>query len=773
MNPNLVDMKEMKNRMIQQFVSQSNHLVSSTTIPSTITNPTDSTSSLTQVNYSSYPTPAALMAAITAAALNASNNIPINNTYSLLNKVSNKTQDNDQNSRNPDTDNFEEDDENHLIKKTDHEYTHDTPPRSSSQSSLINSSPSSVSKKKGLSDIINKLNKQSKDSSPSDQNFDTNENLNKDTDTNDNASLFKSRSCTSNSLTSNYNTNSIGCSDTVSNASSSSISGGASNSNCIGSNDYAMSAAEKISHLINVVATQNLSPPLSNVSNLDSNSSLTMNKNNDVKTNKSQMGLFNLLERANLVQYMNSFIEQGGDDLNQLLEADEEEFKEICDLVGMSSKPLHVKRLRKAIDELKSQKNTQLYNLTTSKSSSSSSSSTSSTTSFSISNLCSSSRNDSTSQQLPKINNQSIYPFYQYLPNNTDKNESTYGSGFVNNSMTAAATAFNHLNMFQKFNNSSSSLLATNPSLSILNNKLMNSKHIQDENENSNDKSENRVEDQDEEGEAEKYDYEDEDDNEDQDHEYDDTYDGEETDDIDVGKNSSDQNMSRQASIKMEQNEKMIKKNKVIELYTKGERCVRKLSQLTGVPLTTVYRVIGKLKGINYNIPRGNGAGRKTILDGQDREILVEILNAQPRISRKALGKELEKRTGKSIHNSTLNRELCRLRHHGHNFAATLAAANSATANNLNENDSNDDTTNANIKQESSTHNTANSQQNNTNYLKHFNNRKSQSSLSLNNENNQIKSDQVWFWVLTFRNLISILLTFFLFRFYSITNISN
>lgn len=129
------------------------------------------------------------------------------------------------------------------------------------------------------------------------------------------------------------------------------------------------------------------------------------------------------------------------------------------------------------------------------------------------------------------------------------------------------------------------------------------------------------------------------------------------------------------SSLKIEQNEKMIKKNKVIELYTKGERCVRKLSQLTGVPLTTVYRVIGKLKGINYNIPRGNGAGRKTILDAQDREILVEILNKQPRISRKALGKELEKLTGKSIHNSTLNRELCRLRYQGQNLVTSMATA--------------------------------------------------------------------------------------------------
>jgi transposase len=174
-------------------------------------------------------------------------------------------------------------------------------------------------------------------------------------------------------------------------------------------------------------------------------------------------------------------------------------------------------------------------------------------------------------------------------------------------------------------------------------------------------------------------------------------------------------------TIKIEQNEKMIKKNKVIELYTKGERCVRKLSQLTGVPLTTVYRVIGKLKGINYNIPRGNGAGRKTILDSQDREILVEILNAQPRISRKALGKELEKRTGKSIHNSTLNRELCRLRHHGHTFAAVTAAA-SSSSHNLDANNNSALSPPYNKLNEPATQS--------NNYLKHFNTNRKNNSLS-------------------------------------------
>jgi len=41
----------------------------------------------------------------------------------------------------------------------------------------------------------------------------------------------------------------------------------------------------------------------------------------------------------------------GGDDLNQLCEAGEDEFLEIMALVGMASKPLHVRRLQKALLE--------------------------------------------------------------------------------------------------------------------------------------------------------------------------------------------------------------------------------------------------------------------------------------------------------------------------------------------------------------------------------------------------------------------------------------
>jgi len=44
-------------------------------------------------------------------------------------------------------------------------------------------------------------------------------------------------------------------------------------------------------------------------------------------------------------------VSPGGDDVRQLCEAGEEEFLEIMALVGMASKPLHVRRLQKALQE--------------------------------------------------------------------------------------------------------------------------------------------------------------------------------------------------------------------------------------------------------------------------------------------------------------------------------------------------------------------------------------------------------------------------------------
>ena len=67
--------------------------------------------------------------------------------------------------------------------------------------------------------------------------------------------------------------------------------------------------------------------------------------------------LYSLLETAKLSDYYERFLQQGGDDIDQLCEATENEFKEITKLVGMHTKPLHIRRLQKALVEFWTEKN--------------------------------------------------------------------------------------------------------------------------------------------------------------------------------------------------------------------------------------------------------------------------------------------------------------------------------------------------------------------------------------------------------------------------------
>ncbi|XP_058821598.1 NGFI-A-binding protein homolog isoform X1 [Topomyia yanbarensis] len=68
-------------------------------------------------------------------------------------------------------------------------------------------------------------------------------------------------------------------------------------------------------------------------------------------SNEAELQLYRVLQRASLLSYYDTLLEMGGDDLQQLCDACEEEFLEIMALVGMASKPLHVRRLQKALHE--------------------------------------------------------------------------------------------------------------------------------------------------------------------------------------------------------------------------------------------------------------------------------------------------------------------------------------------------------------------------------------------------------------------------------------
>ncbi|XP_050314591.1 NGFI-A-binding protein homolog isoform X2 [Anthonomus grandis grandis] len=68
-------------------------------------------------------------------------------------------------------------------------------------------------------------------------------------------------------------------------------------------------------------------------------------------SNLAELQLFRVMQNASLLLYYDTLLEMGGDDVQQLCDAGEDEFLEIMSLVGMASKPLHVRRLQKSLQE--------------------------------------------------------------------------------------------------------------------------------------------------------------------------------------------------------------------------------------------------------------------------------------------------------------------------------------------------------------------------------------------------------------------------------------
>ena len=65
----------------------------------------------------------------------------------------------------------------------------------------------------------------------------------------------------------------------------------------------------------------------------------------------SSPSLLEVLKKAKLESYYDMFVSKGGDDVEYLCNAGDEEFQEIMRLVGMDSKPIHVMRLKTTLKE--------------------------------------------------------------------------------------------------------------------------------------------------------------------------------------------------------------------------------------------------------------------------------------------------------------------------------------------------------------------------------------------------------------------------------------
>ena len=68
--------------------------------------------------------------------------------------------------------------------------------------------------------------------------------------------------------------------------------------------------------------------------------------NPDTKTD-----LYKILENANLLSYYETFMEIGADDITQLFDTCGDDFVEAIEVSGMASKPLHVRRLERALND--------------------------------------------------------------------------------------------------------------------------------------------------------------------------------------------------------------------------------------------------------------------------------------------------------------------------------------------------------------------------------------------------------------------------------------
>ncbi|XP_070500239.1 NGFI-A-binding protein homolog isoform X4 [Chironomus tepperi] len=96
------------------------------------------------------------------------------------------------------------------------------------------------------------------------------------------------------------------------------------------------------------VSSPILTPPTGKILSRNCNGTMVHTSN---PSNEAELQLYRVLQRASLLAYYDTLLEMGGDDVQQLCDAGEEEFLEIMALVGMASKPLHVRRLQKALHE--------------------------------------------------------------------------------------------------------------------------------------------------------------------------------------------------------------------------------------------------------------------------------------------------------------------------------------------------------------------------------------------------------------------------------------
>ena len=77
---------------------------------------------------------------------------------------------------------------------------------------------------------------------------------------------------------------------------------------------------------------------------------------------ETKTDLYKILEKADLLSYYEAFINIGADNVSQLFDTCGEDFEEAIEASGMASKPLHVRRLQRALNDWEHELGKKIWN---------------------------------------------------------------------------------------------------------------------------------------------------------------------------------------------------------------------------------------------------------------------------------------------------------------------------------------------------------------------------------------------------------------------------
>ena len=95
----------------------------------------------------------------------------------------------------------------------------------------------------------------------------------------------------------------------------------------------------------------------------------------------------------------------------------------------------------------------------------------------------------------------------------------------------------------------------------------------------------------------------------------------------------------------------------VLHLYNQGDTCAQSIHAKTGIPLSTIYRIIKDIKESN-GVQRKPGSGRPHIIDSNTSKSIGQYIRHDSTITTRDIAIKLHEQKGTDISHTTVERHL-------------------------------------------------------------------------------------------------------------------